>query len=160
MTSRLPLPQMRPKPTPNYWNTTIVQRTWTASLVPWGCWRTMWCCWSAGWAPPGTGSTAAVAAAAACSATGWRRDPGCSSGCHSWSLEGQNGRKMSASSLCYVALLHRHVNSSIWSFCVRWNTASPCIATPVEQMDFLRIKSALQVTFFSFVWNQSSVQWG
>lgn len=86
MTSWLPLPH---KQTPNQLNKIMVHGTWTACLVPWGCWPTVCCCWSAGWAPPGTGSTAAVAAAVACSATGWRRDQGCSLGCHSWSLHGE-----------------------------------------------------------------------
>lgn len=107
MTSRLPLPQRTPELLET--RLTEVQPTWTASLVSCGCCRTVWCRWSAGWAPPGTGSTAAVAAAAACSATGWRRDPGCSSGCHSWSLEEQDRRK-SVSAFLY-AVLHRHVNT-------------------------------------------------
>ena len=100
MTSGLPPPQrtaelLEPHEQPK------AQPTWTASLASCGCCRTARCRWSAGWAPPGTGSTAAAAAAAACSATGWRRGPGCSSGCHSWSLEGTK-RKETCQRLAFM----------------------------------------------------------
>lgn len=131
-------PLRGPKPTPNYLNTTEEQHTWTASLVPWGYRRTVWCCWSAGWAPPGTGSTVAVAAAAACSATGWRRDPRCSSGCHSWSLEGQFGMKIK----------QRHGQSLRLQL-------HPNL-TPAEQMNFMKAGFASENSACLFLYSSGS----
>lgn len=141
----LPLPH---KQTPKRLNKIMVHGTWTACLVPWGCWPTVCCCWSAGWAPPVTGSTAAVAAAAACSATGWRRDQGCSLGCHSWSLHGEKKKENVSVFHFFTSLFFLFKNPQ--SFTLHLNFRANVIG-------WLKFSLVSQKQGRSF-WNQSCIQ--